>query len=210
MPARRSLDGAGSTTNSPNGCTIHANPAPSNHPTEPFLKGMHNLARGCQAERWLPRVRAPQERFIPEGNAYGGHGFDSAREKDPPRGRAMCLGSRFGPYAIPPPARSPRHGICIPTGLSSVWGPSPVVATCRGNPGPGYASPSDVFRARPYSAGPGRISVPARGSTTNLRQRHQASRSKVNGPRSTVHDPQCTVHITPHGPRSTIVEVTKH
>jgi hypothetical protein len=61
----------GSTTNSPNGPTIHDPLAHSNHPAEPFLKGMHTLARGCPAELWLPRVRAPQDRFIPEGNAYG-------------------------------------------------------------------------------------------------------------------------------------------
>jgi hypothetical protein len=50
----------GSMTNSPTAPMIHDPPAPSNHPAEPFLKGMHTLARGCQAERWLPRVRAPQ------------------------------------------------------------------------------------------------------------------------------------------------------
>ena len=36
-----------------------APPAHSNHSAEPFLKGMHTLARGCQAKCWLPRVRAP-------------------------------------------------------------------------------------------------------------------------------------------------------
>jgi hypothetical protein len=50
----------GSTTNSPNGPTIHDPLAHSNHPAEPFLKGMHTLARGCPAELWLPRVRAPK------------------------------------------------------------------------------------------------------------------------------------------------------
>jgi hypothetical protein len=50
----------GSIANSPNGPTFHAPPAHSNHPAETFLKGMHTLARGCQAQRWLPRVRAPQ------------------------------------------------------------------------------------------------------------------------------------------------------
>jgi hypothetical protein len=67
MPARRSLDGAGSTTNSPNGCTIHADPAHPNHPAEPFLKGLHTLA---QRSAGYPGYDS-QERFIPQGNASG-------------------------------------------------------------------------------------------------------------------------------------------
>ena len=49
----------GSMTNSPNGPTIYDPPVHSNQTAQPFLKGMHTLARGCQAERWLPRVGAP-------------------------------------------------------------------------------------------------------------------------------------------------------
>ena len=75
----------GSIANSLIGPTFHDPPAHSNHPTEPFLKGMHTLARGCPALRWLPRVRAPKTRFIPEGNAYGGPDFDMARKNTPPR-----------------------------------------------------------------------------------------------------------------------------
>jgi hypothetical protein len=56
----------------------------SKQPAETFLKGMHTLARGCPALRWLPRVRAPKTRFIPEGNAYGGPDFDMARKNTPP------------------------------------------------------------------------------------------------------------------------------
>jgi hypothetical protein len=98
----------GSMTNSPNGPTIHDPPAHSNRPAEPFLKGVHTLARGCQAKRWLPRVRAPQDRFIPEGNVYGGPGFDSVRENDPLRGRTMPHGPRSEPYEIRRPAQAPR------------------------------------------------------------------------------------------------------
>jgi hypothetical protein len=47
----------GSIANSPNVPTFHDPPAHSNHPAESFLKGMHNLARGCPAQRRLPRVR---------------------------------------------------------------------------------------------------------------------------------------------------------
>ena len=49
----------GSTTTSPNDPRNQAPLTHSNHPAEPFLKGMHTLARGYQAERRLPRVRAP-------------------------------------------------------------------------------------------------------------------------------------------------------
>jgi len=56
----------------------------------------------------------PKRHFIPEGNAYGGPAFDSARDKDPLRGRAMPRGPRFVPYAIRLPARSPRPGLCNP------------------------------------------------------------------------------------------------
>ena len=55
MPARRLLHGAGSMTNLPNAPTIHDLPAHSNLSAEPFLKGMHTLARGCHGT-WLPRV----------------------------------------------------------------------------------------------------------------------------------------------------------
>jgi hypothetical protein len=63
--------GVVSMTNCPNGPTIYTPLAHSNHPSEPFVKGMHTLARGCQTERWLPRVRSQYQRFIPDGNAQG-------------------------------------------------------------------------------------------------------------------------------------------
>jgi hypothetical protein len=114
----------GSIANSPNGPTFDNPPAHSNHPAEPFLKGMHTLARGCpSAAPGYPGSAPPQERFIPEGNAYGGPGFDSARENDFLRGRTMPRVPRFGHYAVRRPARSPRPGLCNPYRIEFCLGP---------------------------------------------------------------------------------------
>jgi hypothetical protein len=61
----------GSIANSPIGLTFHDPPAHSNRPAETFLKGMHTLARGCQAERGLPRVRAPKSASFLKGMHLG-------------------------------------------------------------------------------------------------------------------------------------------
>jgi hypothetical protein len=50
----------GSIANSRNDPTFHDPRTNSNHPAEPFLQGMHNLARGCPSKRRLPRVRSPR------------------------------------------------------------------------------------------------------------------------------------------------------
>ena len=119
---------------------------------------MHTLARGCPAKRRLPRVRSP--RVIHScRECIWGFGFDSACEQHPMGGRAMPLGRHTGPDAIRHPARSPRPGICNPYRIEFYLGSQPGVATCRGNPGLGYASPSDLFRAPPDSGVPRRFSV---------------------------------------------------
>jgi hypothetical protein len=68
-------------------------------------------------------------------------------------------------------------------------GPQPGVATCRGNPGLGYASSSDLFRAPPYSGGRAEF------------QLHPGIDDKF---------PSTSSRTTVDSPRPTVVKVTKH
>jgi len=137
-------------------------------------------------QRQTSRSARPQNPLHCRRACIWGPGFDSARENSPLRGRTTPHGRRSGPHVTRPPRASTLPpAYAIPTGLSPAWGPSPGVATYRGNPGLGYASPSDLFRTGPYSDLPRRISVPSWG-----RRRTPANGPTNHGPQSTVHDPR--------------------
>ena len=98
-------------------------PERTNPPAESFLTGMHTLARGWQAKRWLPRVCAPNGTSFLKG-MHMGDLLSTRPVTKIPCAAAPCLVVHAScPMQFASPRGRPAPAYAIPTGLSSVWGP---------------------------------------------------------------------------------------